>query len=562
MTIEVYADELLRLSVNDIGDEITKLMNIWLIYGLDWLFTLVTLNVELMTGLFAFRKLVDLRAEKDQFRAVDADKLGDRLGRLPSREPTPSSRSSFYSATPVIDEEEERNECWHVEQESYRALVADGGRPSHPISLGFDVIDNPGEYDEYKDILWFWHSHGNTFHCEFHNQLITWRHFREFQDRMRQFYVSRNRFNEYEDVIRESLADLGCTWDLQVLEDRHQQNRLEDWNEFRAFYYRRLKAYEKRVPLAEQELLFYQEKFEDAQARLTDVISDPQVLRSRIGDIVASRRAITAANLRAESAQKEIEAAKRDNSKRKAVLTKKAQQKLRFAKDNMEHVSGSEEMRRLRDGSELQCAEEVLVRAKAELIAAQLEAKRWNVFVKWIDDQFPPIAAECGFETNDSVNYMLREPLGDARNLKTRNLHPRARPHRRNSAQPKSVLSPNSSSRISKTRKMKSVQRREKQAVCAGVPEPNTTKHAAREPEPTRRSTRLEKSHTNKVAQVPRTCILGPATASRVTKFNSMRSSTNGNIDQGRRACLDRNNNLRRSQRLMSRRLMNRAELP
>jgi hypothetical protein len=98
-----------------------------------------------------------------------------------------------------------------VEQESYQALVVDGGQPSHPISLGYNVIDNPGEYDKYKDILWFWHSHGNTFHCEFHNQLITWRHFQEVQDRMRKFFVPRNKFNEYENLIRESLADLRYT---------------------------------------------------------------------------------------------------------------------------------------------------------------------------------------------------------------------------------------------------------------------------------------------------------------------------------------------------------------
>ena len=44
-----------------------------------------------------------------------------------------------------------------LEKEAYRALLADGGCASHPVSLGFDIIYNPGEF---KDILWFWHFEG------------------------------------------------------------------------------------------------------------------------------------------------------------------------------------------------------------------------------------------------------------------------------------------------------------------------------------------------------------------------------------------------------------------
>jgi hypothetical protein len=128
-------------------------------------------------------------------------------------------------------------------------------RPSHPLSFGYDVIDNPGEYEQYKDILWFWHFGAGGLFNEFRYQLIEWRKFREFQDRMRKFYIRRNRFQEYEKDIRESQEDLGCKWDIQVLEDQHQQNRLEDWNEFRAFYYRRLKAYKKLIEPAKQNLL-------------------------------------------------------------------------------------------------------------------------------------------------------------------------------------------------------------------------------------------------------------------------------------------------------------------
>ena len=266
--------------------------------------------------------------------------------------------------------------------------MLDGGRPSHPISLGFNVIDNPGEHDEYKDILWFWHFHGTTFHNEFQHQLIEWRKFREHQEKARKFYVPQNRFHEYEIVIRESQGDLGCRWNLQVLEDRYQQNRLEDWNEFRAFYYQRLKTCQKRIEPKERELSLRQKDVEDGQARLTDVITDLQVLYGRFDEIRASEKEVTQAKLKAESAEKALEAAKLDKSNEKGVsaaIIKTAQQELRSAKANLRNVSGSEEMRRLRDGFDLHILQTVMARVEAELGAAQLEVKRWEVFLKWID---------------------------------------------------------------------------------------------------------------------------------------------------------------------------------
>ncbi|KAK5429751.1 hypothetical protein LTR55_012471, partial [Exophiala xenobiotica] len=188
----------------------------------------------------------------------------------------------------------------------------------------------------------------------------------------------------------------GWKYDLRVLEDRHQQNRLEDWNEFRAFYYRRLKAYEKRVAPAHANLIVRQKEFEDAQARLTDVITDTQVLFSRFSEIRASQKEVAEAESRAASAEEALQAAKQSRSKRKATLMRMAHQEIASARDNLKQVFGTEEMRRLRDGYDLHIVEEVMVIAKGELRGAELDVKRWKVFLKWIDDQYPAIAAECG----------------------------------------------------------------------------------------------------------------------------------------------------------------------
>jgi hypothetical protein len=65
----------------------------------------------------------------------------------------------------------------NAEQEAYDALVAGGGRPSHPLRLIQDVLAAPGEY---RDILTFWQDRPDEWQV-FTKQLRRWRRFRQFQ---------------------------------------------------------------------------------------------------------------------------------------------------------------------------------------------------------------------------------------------------------------------------------------------------------------------------------------------------------------------------------------------
>ncbi|KAK5550541.1 hypothetical protein LTR46_011459 [Exophiala xenobiotica] len=183
---------------------------------------------------------------------------------------------------------------------------------------------------------------------------------------------------------------------LRVLEDRHQQNQLEDWNEFRALYYLRLKECEKRVPPAHANFLDREKEFENVKARLTDVVTDPQILYGRFDDIQASEKEVSDAKLRVESAEKVLQAAKKTRSKRKAASIGMAHQELASATDNLMRITSDEEMRRLRAGYDLHIAHKVMLIAKGKLTGAELNVKRWKVFLKWIDDQYPAVAEECG----------------------------------------------------------------------------------------------------------------------------------------------------------------------
>lgn len=294
-------------------------------------------------------------------------------------ESPPSSLCSSRSCTPVYDEEEERRKNIKREKEAYEALIADGGQPSHRFSLDFD-LRNPGQY---KDILRFWHSNagGFGFEQEFQLQLIRWKKFREFQDRMRKSYVPQNRFHRYENFVRESWEDAQCKWEIRVHEDRHKQNRLEDWNEFRSFYYHnRLRPHRRRVPPVEKKFYDYWKQLEDIEPGLGGFPPAPDD---------PPGKTIMDGERRSEDAQGRIEAAER-----------KLQQARSECPEGQGVLMAEKELELAQEISRLQHCIRI---ARGNFRGGLKDVKMWEVFVKWIDDQYASIAAECGYTTDDSV---------------------------------------------------------------------------------------------------------------------------------------------------------------
>ncbi|KAK5400007.1 hypothetical protein LTR06_011334 [Exophiala xenobiotica] len=196
----------------------------------------------------------------------------------------------------------------------------------------------------------------------------------------------------------------------------------------------------------------YKKRLEELQARLTDAVTDPKDIYGRFDEIKASEEEVAEAKSRPESAEKGLRAARRNKSKRKNAPIGAVQQEFRLAKDNMDQVSGSEEMRRLRGGHELHLAKNVMLFCEGELRAAQSEVKRWETFLKWIDDQYPAIAAECGYATGDVRDVMTQPEVNSSRK---RAFRPRR--HCRKDASSQSSFSPNSSSKIARAEKDRNV---------------------------------------------------------------------------------------------------------
>ena len=129
-----------------------------------------------------------------------------------------------------------------VEREAYEALVSDNGQPCYPIELGFEVFNNPGQY---KDLFEYWHGESgvdeSTKRWIFFLQLERWKMFRRFQQKNRRYFLYHSRFPEFQQKVLERRRRHGLDGDVQLLEDRDKQSKLDDWMEYQDY---ELRTYE------------------------------------------------------------------------------------------------------------------------------------------------------------------------------------------------------------------------------------------------------------------------------------------------------------------------------
>jgi hypothetical protein len=89
--------------------------------------------------------------------------------------------------TVSLDEEEDYRRDLAEEMEYYNTLVREGGRPSHPVSLGRDVLEEPGEY---REILSYWqlvnHDAEGRVWKVLGSQIYEWQQFRRWHRKNRE----------------------------------------------------------------------------------------------------------------------------------------------------------------------------------------------------------------------------------------------------------------------------------------------------------------------------------------------------------------------------------------
>ena len=428
-----------------------------------------------------------------------------------------SSSHGSSSRTSVVDEEEYKAGSLELEKEAYNALVADGGQPSHPVSLGFDVLDNPGQYE---GILWALHSLFDCYMSEFRVQHIKWQRFQEYQKKMRQWYIERGIFHDYQNTVREGQEGVLSPWDLDVNEDDRNQNRLQHWIEFRAFYYRKARAQQSRIEPAEQKYLQRKRELDAFETGLSSPVQ---------GDDTFAKA--WEAERRIQDARGKIRAAERRLAQAKAVnapteTMERAEQELQLAKKRwgLQHN---------------------LRNAERGLYRETQEGKKLAVYLKWIDDQYPLIAAECGYHTEGMV---IHTAFSKEANLKGRKSKSTLR--RGNRMQTRSVLGPTAPSKVSKSSRSKANPRPEEPQLSFFNKSPLNTKQYSlvEEPVPLRQSERLRKSRTKEPTQRPESKIFKPIHSSRVCKVKANNSTTRQPVSFSTR-CAQTEQSVRRPRR-------------
>lgn len=88
----------------------------------------------------------------------------------------------------------------------------------------------------------------------FLSQIIDWRKFREYQLKVRRYYIQDNRFPEYQQKVRERRRRHGLKGDAKLLHDRDEQSKLDNWMEYQDYKYEGLEYLEKKVGQAQEKL--------------------------------------------------------------------------------------------------------------------------------------------------------------------------------------------------------------------------------------------------------------------------------------------------------------------
>ena len=109
----------------------------------------------------------------------------------------------------------------------------------------------------------------------FQKQLVEWRKFRNYQLRVRRYFVKYNRFPEYEQRVHDRRRRHGLKDDVKILQDRDQQSKLANWMEYQDYEYQGIEGFEQSIERAHQKMDSTHKALEEAGLRDYVGIFDP-----------------------------------------------------------------------------------------------------------------------------------------------------------------------------------------------------------------------------------------------------------------------------------------------
>jgi hypothetical protein len=381
------------------------------------------------------------------------------------------------------------------ERKAHDALVKAGGQPSHPVDLGFNVLDSPGQYE---DIISYWKRRAGR--CLFLPQLNDWKEFRKYQQEVRHYYIPRNSFPEYQQKVLERRRRHGLQGNIKLCEEPDRESRLQNWTEFQDYNLQILEELEKELKAREQELDSARKELKEVGAVEPDGAFESNLYGLALEQDkqrLEAHKEMKAAEKRAQLAEEGLETAKSHGSRdadKRAALINLAEKEVKSAQEALADCKAA--------------CEKVKVRGKVLGVQGRLTGAttklRWHrIFLVWIEQQRRVRASEDPTSAQD-----IR---GDGNRFK------KARSSRCSKGKEKrpptcSILSPIHGSGISK----KSVPSRQQRIIAC-------TSHEAE-----KASNHRPSKPTSKPARGSKRMPLGPMHSSKISKDNRLRNKKEG----------------------------------
>lgn len=279
--------------------------------------------------------------------------------------------------------------------EAYEALIQDGGQPCHPIEPGFNVLDKPGECD---DIISYWKPRAVDGRLLFTGQLNEWKGFRLWQDKIRQHYIPRNRFSEYQRVLNESRQKHNLEGNAKLNPKRIEQSALDDWMEYHNYHLISFETLEVAFKNAEEVL--------DAAKEKSDEVGDLgfECLLEQENFEVSECLVVLQMRLSETQAMREL-------AERKVGLLKDPSKAAEFI--SSQAASAMSSLENLKK-SENQLTLKVATRHFAYL---KRDLKRQKILLSWIEQQHPVIASRRETSTHETEFIQNQGPAEEAESL-------------------------------------------------------------------------------------------------------------------------------------------------
>ncbi|KAH9214444.1 hypothetical protein DL95DRAFT_389417 [Leptodontidium sp. 2 PMI_412] len=281
-----------------------------------------------------------------------------------------------------MDSEESYRYDLEKQTECYNTLITEGGRPSHPVSLGRDILENPGEHHK---ILSYWQLVNNDAEGRdwevFEPQVRRLRDFHKWQRNNR----AEGRFRIYTERVKGGLAEHGFTRPFQLDEDPKRQDKLMTWIEYLYYEYW---WYNKSMRFVKR----HQLRYDEAWRKLVGLkVLKPSETEEFIWNIDSSfrhageedqaERAVESAKSAVISTQKAITDQRRSGTSLEAA---RAQSCLDGAVKSLESIKRRNNL-----------VSEFRKKTKNYRISKE-NAERRSILLRWILEQVPLIELELG----------------------------------------------------------------------------------------------------------------------------------------------------------------------